>query len=85
MHYRDRYLFDLQGYLSVPGALSAEAVEQLNGLLDEMAEREMGSTETTHRWFGLLARSRSFRDLIDNAAVLPILEELLGEQFRLDH
>ncbi len=66
MRYRDRYLFDLQGYLSVPKALSAGSVEQLNEVIDEMAEREMGRSETTHRWFDLLARSRSFRDLIDN-------------------
>ena len=85
MRYRDRYLFDLQGYLSVPNALSAGAVEQLNEVIDEMAEREMGRSETTHRWFDLLARSRSFRDLIDNPPVLPILEELLGREFRLDH
>lgn len=85
MRYRDRYLFDLQGYLSVRDALSAEAVEQLNEVIDEMAEREMGRRESTHRWFQLLARSRSFRDLIDNAPVLPILEELLGREFRLDH
>jgi hypothetical protein len=85
VRYRDRYLFDLQGYLSVPEALSAETVEQLNDVVDEMAEREMGDGETTHRWFDLLARNRSFRDLIDNSPVLPILEELLGNEFRLDH
>jgi hypothetical protein len=85
VRYRDRYLFDLQGYLSVPDALSAETVDQLNEVIDEMAEQEMGSQETTHRWFDLLARSRLFRDLIDNPPVLPILAELLGKEFRLDH
>lgn len=85
MRYRDRYPFDPGGYLSVADALSAEAVEQLNEVIDEMAEREMGREEMTHRWFDLLARSRSFRDLIDNPPVLPILEELLGKEFRLDH
>jgi hypothetical protein len=85
VRYRDRYLFDLQGYLTVPDALSAESVEQLNGAIDGMAEREMGRDETAHRWFHLLERSRAFRDLIDNPRVLPILEELLGKEFRLDH
>ncbi|MGD0311574.1 MAG: phytanoyl-CoA dioxygenase family protein [Acidimicrobiales bacterium] len=85
MRYRDRFLFDLQGYLSVPDALPVGAVEQLNGVIDEMAEREMDGGETTHRWFGLLGRSRLFRDLIDNPPVMPILEELLGKEFRLDH
>ncbi len=54
MRYQDRYLFDLQGYLSVPNALFAGAVDQLNEVIDEMAEREMSRSETTHRWFDLL-------------------------------
>lgn len=85
MRYRDRYLFDLQGYLTIPDALSAEAVEQLNEVIDGMARREIGREETAHRWFHLLARSHTFRELIDNPPVLPILEDLLGEDFRLDH
>ncbi len=85
MRHRDRYLFDLQGYLTVPDALSTEAVEELNEAVDGMAEREIGPEETAHRWFHLLARSRAFRALIDNPPVLPILEELLGKEFRLDH
>lgn len=85
MRYRDRYLFDLQGYLTVPDALSVQAVAELNEAIDEMAEREMGGEETSRRWINLLARDRVFRDLIDNPPVLPILEELLGAGFRLDH
>jgi hypothetical protein len=85
VRYRDRYLFDLQGYLTVPDALSADAVEELNDAIDLMIEREVGRDDTAHRWNALLARSRAFRDLIDNPAVLPLLAELLGEGFRLDH
>jgi hypothetical protein len=85
VRYRDRYLFDLQGYLTIPDALSAEAVEQLNEVIDGMALDEIGGEETAHRAIHLLARSRAFRDLIDHPPVLPILEELLGEDFRLDH
>ncbi len=85
MRHRDRYLFDLQGYLSVPDALSPEAVEELNEAIDGMAERDVAPGETAHRWFHLLARSRAFQDLIDNQPVLPMLEELLGKEFRLDH
>ena len=85
MRYRDRYLFDLQGYLTVPDALSAGTVAELNEVIDGMAQREMGTEETSHRWMRLLARDRVFRHLIDNPPVLPILEELLGVDFRLDH
>jgi len=81
----ERYLFDLQGYLTVPDALSPDAVDELNAAVDELVEREMGREETTHRWGDVLPRSRVFRDLIDNPRVLPLLEELLGPKLRLDH
>jgi hypothetical protein len=79
------YLVDLQGYLTVPNALSTETVERLNAVIDGMVERELAPDQSAHRWFHLLARSCVFRELIDNPPVLPILEELLGEGFRLDH
>ncbi len=85
MRGEDRYLFDVQGYLTVPDALSPEAVDNLNIAIDELEEREMGPDETTHRWTDLLPRNRVFRDLIDNPRVLPSLEELLGPRLRLDH
>jgi hypothetical protein len=85
MRDEDRYLFDVQGYLTVPDALSPEAVDKLNIAIDELEEQEMGRDETTHRWIDLLSRNRVFRDLIDNPRVLPFLEELLGPRLRLDH
>jgi hypothetical protein len=85
VRYRDRYLFDLQGYLIVPDALSPEAVGEINAAIDEMAQRDLGRGETIRRWFHLLARHRAFRDLIDNPSVVPMLEVLLGREFRLDH
>ncbi len=42
MRDEDRYLFDLQGYLTVPDALSPETVDKLNDAIDELVEREMG-------------------------------------------
>jgi hypothetical protein len=60
-------------------------VAELNEVIDAMVEREMDSEQTSHRWAHLLARSPAFRHLIDNPPVLPILEELLGAEFRLDH
>jgi hypothetical protein len=85
VRYRDRYLFDLQGYLTVPEALPVETVDQLNEIVDSMALADMTHDETARRWSHLLGRSPVFRDLIDNPVVLPILEELLGPEFRLDH
>ena len=50
-----------------------------------MVEREMGREETSRRWSICWLADPAFRHLIDNPPVLPILEELLGAEFRLDH
>jgi hypothetical protein len=81
----DRYLFDVQGYLTVPDALAPETVQELNNAIDQMVGRDMDGEETTRRWGDLLPRSRLFVDLIDNPRVLPFLEKLLGPKLRLDH
>jgi Phytanoyl-CoA dioxygenase (PhyH) len=81
----DRYLIDIQGYLTVPDALSPEMIDKLNEAVDEMVARDMGGHETARRWGDLLPRSQSFRDLIDNPRILPFLEDLLGPKLRLDH
>jgi hypothetical protein len=81
----DRYLFDLQGYLVIPDALDPPTVETLNAITDRMWAEDVESHETTHRFGGLLARDAEFLRIIDNPVVGPILETLLGAQFRLDH
>ena len=35
---QERYLFDLQGYLVIPNALSGDQVAALNALLDDRRE-----------------------------------------------
>jgi len=79
------YLFDLQGYLVVPNALSAEEVAALNAIMDEHLARAMEPGAHTHRFGGLLEWGRPYLDLIDNARITPYLTELLGPSFRLDH
>jgi len=80
-----RFLFDLQGYLVLPDALSPETVAELNAAIDTMVAQEVPEEATSHRWINLLARAKVFRDLIDHEAVLPTLHDLLGDGFRLDH
>ena len=41
MNDQERYLFDLQGFLEVPDALSAEQLTELNRMMDEKIEGEM--------------------------------------------
>jgi hypothetical protein len=85
MNEQQKYLFDLQGYLAVPDALTPEQLTGLNAILDEHIASDCDSDMQTHRFGGLLDWGASYRDLIDNGAITPYLELIVGEKFRLDH
>jgi hypothetical protein len=82
---RERYLFDLQGYLTLPAALTASEVDALNALLDDQVAAEMGSDESTRRFLNLLTWGQPFIDLLDHPRLYPYLEAMLGTGLRLDH
>jgi hypothetical protein len=84
MNEKEKYLFDLQGYIAVPDALDAPSLQQLNALVDEHIAAEMGEG-STHRFGRLLHWGQPFLNLLDNAPLLPYLANLLGPGFRLDH
>ncbi len=80
----ERFLFDLQGYVVVRDALSAEQLSVLNAILDgHIAEK--AADARTHRFGGILTWDESYRALVDNPRLRPYLEEILGNRFRLDH
>lgn len=81
----DRYLFDLQGYLTIPNAIPQPLLERLNAYLDASIAREAAPDMSTHRFWGLVERTPLFYELIDLPTVVPLLTELLGADFRLDH
>ncbi|MCB9156465.1 MAG: phytanoyl-CoA dioxygenase family protein [Caldilineaceae bacterium] len=85
MNEQEKYLFDLQGFMTVPHALSGEQVAALNRIWDQKIAQDMETGATTQRWVGLLDWGQPFRELIDNPTISPYLAELLGERFRLDH
>lgn len=85
MNEQERYLFDLQGFLAVPNALSAAQISDLNRLWDERIARETTTDATTQRWGNILEWGDPYLDLIDNPRITPYLDEILGERFRLDH
>ena len=80
----ERFLFDLEGYLVVPGVLSPQGVAELNELADEAwpgehDETGLRRTSNVSQW------GPRFRDLIDHTNIVPYLIELLGPKFRIDH
>ena len=82
----EKYLFDLQGFLVVENALNQAQLRELNDILDQRIAEEMPADAHAHRFaHTLLHWGPAYRDLVDNPAVIPYLDELLGEDFRLDH
>jgi hypothetical protein len=84
---RERYLFDLQGFLVVPDALGAGQLAALNALMDERIAAEVPANASRHRFIepSLLTWGQPFIDLIDHAPVMPYLREFVGGGLRLDH
>jgi ectoine hydroxylase-related dioxygenase (phytanoyl-CoA dioxygenase family) len=82
----ERYRFDRQGYLVVEDAIDADTVSELNRLIDERDPPEPTlDPGSGRRLNGFLEWGQPFCDLLDHDRILPILGELLGDGFRLDH
>ena len=83
----ERFLFDLNGYLVIPNALSSAQLAALNGRLDEQLTARVDPHAGRHRFIqeSLLSWGQPYRDLIDNPQVMPYLTEFIGDRVRLDH
>ena len=66
MNEEDRYLFDLQGYITIPDALSAETLNTINRELDRMMDEEARSGAHARRFAYVLGRAPIFREVLDN-------------------
>lgn len=83
---RQRYRFDLDGYLVLEDALEPEAVDELNRLVDaQELPAPSASTGSGRRFREYLEWGQASVDLLDHERVFPILREVLGETLRLDH
>ena len=85
MNDEELYLFDLQGYLVIEGVLSATEVAELNRLVDDQQLAPPAESVESQRFGGFLLWAEPFRTLLDHPRILPYLEVLLGDGFRLDH
>jgi Phytanoyl-CoA dioxygenase (PhyH) len=99
-----KYLFDLNGYLVIEGALAPEEIAACNEAIDhnlEHVRRRTGEQLLSGGSSALVAEQgrgdiggmltwpkpwcQPFRDLLVHASTTPVLLELLGDGFRLDH
>jgi ectoine hydroxylase-related dioxygenase (phytanoyl-CoA dioxygenase family) len=80
-----RFIFDVQGYLVVEGVLPPERVQRMCAAMEEHGVREPQNNPNASRFGGFLTWGEDWRNLIDEPKLLPILSELLGPRFRLDH
>jgi ectoine hydroxylase-related dioxygenase (phytanoyl-CoA dioxygenase family) len=87
MNEEERYLFDLNGYIVVEGALDPAAVNRMSSLLDDCAEKDprWRGQPTNDKLFDLLTWGPDFLALLDHHRLLPMLKSILGSHMRFDH
>lgn len=95
---RERFLYDLQGYLVLPGAVSPEFVRRCNAALDAHLDRAVPANrgaftpalegKPRSMLAGMLEWERPhcepFREFMVPAGVVPHLNEFLGPGWRMD-
>lgn len=81
----ERYCFDVQGFVVLRNLISKDAVDEMNQLIDENAELIGENDIVEYRFQDFLLWGQPFRDILDHSRVYAVLEEMLGEAFRLDH
>lgn len=83
---RQRYRFDLDGYLVIEDALDEDEVAALNDLIDDQELPPPTEETGSGRRFGdYFEWGQPFVDLLDHEAIAPVLYDLLGPKARLDH
>lgn len=82
----ERYRFDNQGYLIIEDVLGESELDALNRLIDRQdLPAPSAETGNARRFGDFLSWGEPFRDLLDHDRIVPVLGELLGDGFRLDH
>jgi len=80
-----RYLFDLQGWVTIPDAVDRDQLESLNATFDEQVVGAVAPDDTSWRFGDVIEWGPDWLNLIDNERVAPTLEAILGPGYRLDH
>jgi ectoine hydroxylase-related dioxygenase (phytanoyl-CoA dioxygenase family) len=97
---REKYLFDLQGFIVIKGMLSTAEVKALNEALDANHDKRQDDTNSSapgplageHKrglYKGMLSWEKPwclpFRGLLAHKKIIPYLNTLLGRGWKLDH
>ncbi len=97
---REKFLFDLQGFLVVEDVLTAIEVKALNDAFDANGDkkRDDGNSHPDGDTFGPLKRGmfsgmlswdqpwcQPFRDLLSHPGTIPYLDTLFGRGWKMDH
>jgi hypothetical protein len=82
---RERWWFDVHGYLVRRAALTAREVAELNRAVDALGVPRPGESIQSQRFKHHLHTDPSFVALLDHPAVFDVLVELCGHGLRLDH
>jgi ectoine hydroxylase-related dioxygenase (phytanoyl-CoA dioxygenase family) len=100
MNDTEKFLFDLQGYIVVPGLLSPDEVSALNDAFDANWDQRrdddnrdpsgnMAGSDRRGMFTGMLTweqpHCRPFRDLLAHPKLLLYLDTLHGRGWKLDH
>ena len=80
----EKFLFDLQGFIVIPGVLSRDECAHYINLADAAWPRQ--ENDGPFRRFGGVSQwGQPFVDLFDHPVVLEYLVELIGRRLRIDH
>jgi hypothetical protein len=80
-----RYLFDLQGWITISDALDRDRLAALNATFDEHVAAAVAPDASSWRFGDVIEWGPDWLNLIDNERVIPTLEAILGTGYRLDH
>lgn len=80
-----RFIFDVQGYIVVENVLPPEQVKRMLADMDAHDIKNPNNDPSKSRFGGFLSWSPDWHGLIDHPKITPLLVEMLGPKFRLDH
>ena len=74
--------FEKHGFITVPGALSADQVQRLSAAIDQLTARQ---PHRIHNVADIFGKHDAFLPLLDLPTVLPTVTELLGTNIWVNH